>query len=45
MKSELKDLINSCYLIDNLILRHEIDLDKHTVRELKNLSRQLKAEF
>ena len=45
MKSDLKELINSCHLIDNLVLRHEIDLDKDTVRELKSLSRRLKDKF
>ena len=38
----LKDLINSCHLIDSLLLKHEIDLDKSTVRDLKRLSRELK---
>ena len=45
MKSDLKDLIDSCHLIDNLVLRHEIDLDKHTVRELKRLSRKLEQNY
>ena len=45
MKSDFKDLINSCHLIDSLLLRHEIDLSKNTVRDLKRLSRQLKANF